>query len=138
SNDLANQLSAFSEMSLLGNSKNNIENEIEILKSRTLIFNTLDSLNLNIQYIDASEVIEKDLYKRSPIQVLWNNQQIKKTVTIELTDIIDNSFNVFVNDNKIGKGSFGKSISSEFGIFIVNKKASLAKLNNIKVNVFPK
>src|SRR5690554_7980785 len=29
SNDLANQLSAFSEMSILGNGKNNIENEIE-------------------------------------------------------------------------------------------------------------
>src|SRR5690606_36284926 len=48
SNDLANQLNAFSEMSILGNGKNNIENEIEILKSRTLIYNTLDSLNFNI------------------------------------------------------------------------------------------
>jgi len=138
SNDLANQLSAFSEMSLLGNSKNNIENEIEILKSRTLIFNTLDSLGLNIQYIDASDVIEKDLYKKSPIQVIWNNKQIKKTVSIELTDINDNSFNVFVNDNKVGKSSFSKSISTEFGVFIVHKKEPLAKLSNIKINIFPK
>ena len=81
SNDLANQLSAFSEMSMLGNSKNNIENEVEILKSRTLIYNTLDSLNLNIQYLDTSEVIEKDLYKKSPIQVIWNNDHITKKVS---------------------------------------------------------
>ncbi len=138
SNDLANQLSAFSEMSLLGNSKNNIENEVEILKSRTLIYNTLDSLNLNIQYLDTSEVIEKDLYKKSPIQVIWNNDQLLKTITIELTHINANSFDVFVNDTKIGNTTFGKSISSEFGTFVVNKTAALDKISELKVNVFPK
>src|SRR5690606_33189794 len=138
SNDLANQLSAFSEMSMLGNSKNNIENEVEILKSRTLIYNTLDSLNLNIQYLDTSEVIEKDLYKKSPVQVLWNNDHITKTVSIELTDISGSTFNVSVNDTKIGKASFGKNISSEFGAFIVNKTGALNKLTQAKINIFPK
>jgi len=138
SNDLANQLSAFSEMSLLGNSKNNIENEIEILKSRTLIYNTLDSLNLNIQYIDASEVIEKDLYKKSPVQVIWNNDQLLKTVTIELHNISINTFDISVNDTKIGNKTFGKSISSEFGNFIINKTSALSKFNHLKINIFPK
>src|SRR5690554_7631009 len=64
SNDLANQLSAFSEMSILGGGKNNIENEIEILKSRTLIYNTLDSLNFDIKYIDNSNIVPVDLYKK--------------------------------------------------------------------------
>ena len=138
SNDLANQLSAFSEMSLLGNSKNNIENEVEILKSRTLIYNTLDSLNLNIQYLDTSEVIEKDLYKKSPIQVLWNNDRIVKVVTIELHNIEGNSFDVEVNDSKIGKATFGKNVATEFGTFVVNKTGALNKVTELKVNIFPK
>lgn len=138
SNDLANQLSAFSEMSLLGNSKNNIENEVEILKSRTLIYNTLDSLNLNIQYLDTSEVIEKDLYKKSPIQVVWNNDQLNKAVTIELHNINGNTFDVEVNDLKIGKAAFGKNITTEFGTFLVNKKGALNKTTQLKVNIFPK
>jgi len=138
SNDLANQLSAFSEMSLLGNSKNNIENEVEILKSRTLIYNTLDSLNLSIQYLDASEVIEKDLYKKSPVQVIWNNDQLTKEVTIELHNINGNTFDVSINDTKIGNTTFGKSIASEFGSFIVNKTASINKVSELKINIFPK
>lgn len=138
SNDLANQLSAFSEAGLLGNSKNNIENEVEILKSRTLIYNTLDSLNLNIQYVDVSEVIEKDLYKKSPIEVLWNNDAISKPVTIELHNIKGNNFEAVVNDTKLGTASFNKNISTEYGAFVVKKKASLNKLTEIKVNVFPK
>jgi len=138
SNDLANQLSAFSEMSMLGNSKNNIENEVEILKSRTLIYNTLDSLNLNIQYLDTSEVIEKDLYKKTPVQVLWNNDHITKTVFMKLTDIDGISFNFSVNGTKIGKTSFGKNISTEYGAFVVNKTGALNKLSQVKVNIFPK
>lgn len=138
SNDLANQLSAFSEMSMLGNSKNNIENEVEILKSRTLIYNTLDSLNLNIQYLDVSQVIEKDLYKKSPVQIIWNNDQLAKTVTIELHNITANAFDVSVNDTKIGNTTFGKSINSEYGSFIVNKTGALNKVSELKINVFPK
>ncbi len=138
SNDLANQLSAFSEMSMLGNSKNNIENEVEILKSRTLIYNTLDSLNLNIQYLDTSEVIEKDLYKKSPVQIIWNNEQLAKTVTIELHNITANAFDVSVNDTKIGNTTFGKSINSEYGSFIVNKTGAFNKVTELKINVFPK
>ena len=138
SNDLANQLSAFSEMSLLGNSKNNIENEVEILKSRTLIYNTLDSLKLNIQYLDTSEVISKDLYKKSPVKLIWNNEHISKKTTIVLSNIEDNSFDVSVNDEKIDGGTFGKTINSEFGSFIINRTAAINDLNTITINVFPK
>lgn len=138
SNDLANQLSAFSEMSLLGNSKNNIENEVEILKSRTLIYNTLDSLKLNIQYLDTSEVISKDLYKKSPVKLIWNNEHISKKTTIVLSNIEDNSFDVSVDDEKIDGGTFGKTINSEFGSFIINRTAAINDLNTITINVFPK
>ena len=138
SNDLANQLSAFSEMSLLGNSKNNIENEVEILKSRTLIYNTLDSLNLNIQYLDKTNVVTKDLYKKNPIQIVWSNNDLSKTVTIDLTDIKNNSFHVSVNDENIGESSFGKQIKSKYGIFSINKIGALDKLTELEINVFPK
>jgi len=138
SNDLANQLSAFSEMSLLGNSKNNIENEVEILKSRTLIYNTIDSLNLNIQYLDTSEIIDKDLYKKSPISLIFNSEKLTKTVEIKLTDVNENSFNVSVNDQTIGKKSFDKNITSEFGTFQIKKINPVKGFKNLKVIVYPK
>lgn len=138
SNDLANQLSAFSEMSILGNGKNNIENEIEILKSRTLIYNTLDSLNFNIQYLDHSEVVAKDLYKSTPIKLVWNNHNITEPVTIEINNFEKNSFNVSVNDEKIGSATFGKLIKSEFGTFIVNSLAPMNEISEMQINVFPK
>ncbi len=138
SNDLANQLSAFSEMSILGNGKNNIENEIEILKSRTLIYNTLDSLNLNIQYVDNSEIVAKDLYHKSPIKIVWNNQAITEKVTITIDNFENNTFNVSVNDEKIGTTVFGKTIKSEFGSFFINKTNPINKISKIQINIFPR
>ena len=138
SNDLANQLSAFSEMSILGNGKNNIENEIEILKSRTLIYQTLDSLKLNIQYINNSEVVAKDLYKKSPIQLVWTGEKVEETVSIIINHIEKNSFEVLVDDEKIGTATFGKNIKSEAGSFVINKIAPLDEISEIQINVFPK
>ncbi|HLW62365.1 MAG TPA: polysaccharide biosynthesis tyrosine autokinase [Flavobacterium sp.] len=137
SNDLANQLTAFSEMSVLGGGKNNIENEIEILKSRTLIYTTLDSLNFDIKYIDNSGIIPVDLYKNTPIEVLWKNKNISETITIVVNNVNDTNFSVTVNDTKLGESSFGETISSEFGNFVINK-ISVTELKEIEVKVFPK
>lgn len=137
SNDLANQLSAFSEMSMLGNSKNNIENEVEILKSRTLISSTLDSLNLNIQYLDNSNTISKELYKNAPIKLNWNNDTIEKTVKIVLSNFDGNNFSVEVNDEKVVKASFGKVVNSEYGSFTVNKIKNFDKITELEVSVHP-
>src|SRR5690554_532657 len=137
SNDLANQLSAFSEMSILGGGKNNIENEIEILKSRTLIHNTLDSLNLNIKYIDNTGIVAVDLYKKSPIEVIWYNENISETVFITLNNFTDSGFSVIIDDLKLGNYNFGSNIASELGNFIVNR-LSIIDLSEIQINIFPK
>ncbi len=137
SNDLANQLSAFSEMSILGGGKNNIENEIEILKSRTLIYNTLDTLNLNISYIDNTGIVAANLYKRSPVEVIWNSEDPSEIVKIILSNFTDSGFSVTIADNKLGDYNFGSNITSEFGNFTVNKLSNI-DLSEIEINVFPK
>lgn len=138
SNDIATQLSAFSEMGLLGNSKNNIENEVEILKSRTLISTTLDSLNMNIQYVDKSEIVPKDLYKKSPIRIIWNNSDVKEQVKIELKKFKANSFEIAVNEDALGTLSFGKTINSDFGSFSISKTGNLDQIKELEINIFPK
>lgn len=135
-NDLASQLSAFSEISLLSGGKNNIENEIQILQSRTLIQNTIDSLHFDVKYINNSTLVPVDLYKQSPISVIWNNQNIDKKVTLTINNIKDNGFTVSVNDETSQEATFGKKISSEFGSFIVNRTAP-TDINEIQVEIYP-
>lgn len=138
SNDIATQLSAFSEMGLLGNSKNNIENEVEILKSRTLISTTLDSLNMNIQYIDNSEIVPKDLYKQSPVRIIWNNEDVPEEVKIVLKNFRGNSFEISLNEDALGSTGFGKVINSDLGSFSISKTGSLDHIKELEINIFPK
>lgn len=138
SNDIATQLSAFSEMGLLGNSKNNIENEVEILKSRTLISTTLDSLNMNIQYIDNSEIVPKDLYKQSPVRIIWNNEDVPEEVKIVLKNFRGNSFEISLNEDALGSTGFGKVINSDLGSFSISKTGNLDHIKELEINIFPK
>ena len=47
---IQSELSAFSDLGVATNVKNNVDNEIEVLKSRTLAEKTIQALNLNVIY----------------------------------------------------------------------------------------
>lgn len=56
----------------LFSSKKNIENEIGILKSYTLIYKTLSALNLNVGYYETRNFKIREIYKQSPFIVKFD------------------------------------------------------------------
>lgn len=62
------ELSVFEGMGLLGG-VNNIDNEIEILKSKSLIKSVVNALQLHTTYKLQGHISSSDLYDKSPIQV---------------------------------------------------------------------
>ena len=71
---MMSELSAFSDLGLTGAIKSNVDNEIEILKSRTLAESTVKKLNLNISLYHVGKFINNDLYENSPIEVNFFNR----------------------------------------------------------------
>ena len=62
-NEISDQLSAFEGLGLnLGNSSSSVENEIQLLKSRSLISKVVQVLKLNVNYFDLNTVINKELF----------------------------------------------------------------------------
>ncbi len=61
----------------LNMSKSNVENEMGILKSYTLLSETLQNLNFNVTYFESRLLKNQSLYKTSPIyvEVDWNHPQ---------------------------------------------------------------
>ena len=55
---LMSELSNFSDIGLLGGSNGNVDNEIEILKSRTLVEKTVKDLNLNLDDVESYNIDE--------------------------------------------------------------------------------
>lgn len=70
---ILSELSAFSDLGLGNGLKSNVDNEIEILKSRTLVERTVQKLGLNIVLIGNGNVISSEMYKETPIEVRFIN-----------------------------------------------------------------
>jgi uncharacterized protein involved in exopolysaccharide biosynthesis len=71
--DVVNELSAFSDLGALSNIKTTVDNEIEILKSRRLIEQTVLDLMLNVSYINMGRLKSDDLYKYKDFDVIFSN-----------------------------------------------------------------
>lgn len=70
---MLSELSAFADLGLGGSIKSNLDNEIEILKSRTLIERTVKTLELNITMTVKGNVADVEIYKDTPIKVNFIN-----------------------------------------------------------------
>ena len=64
------ELSAFSELNIFSG-KSNVANEISILKSRNLAQKVVKKLDLDISYLSEGRVVNRELYKNSPIKILF-------------------------------------------------------------------
>ena len=68
-------------------SSSNIENEIEVLKSRTLAREVVSSLGLFVTYMDEDKFPNKELYRTSPVLVSLTPQEadrLPQTMEIDM------------------------------------------------------
>lgn len=136
--DLASQLTALPETALLKGGAANIEDEVQILQSRTLIEKTLDILPFDVKYYDDSYFVPVDLYQDSPIRVEWHTKkEEEEVITLVITNIEETGFEVKVNDAPKQLGVYGSELQSSAGTFTVHRIAP-TELESIKVEVFPK
>ena len=126
---LSSELSAFADMGI-GGVKNNLDNEIEILKSRTLVESTLRKMNLAVAIVSQGKIISSDLYKNAPIIVTFLNKSKDfedRTAAFEFKATAPNSFELQEEAEKktllAPKVSYryGESIPSKLGNFVINK-----------------
>ena len=76
----ANMSSELEKMGMNGfvSSSSNIENEIEVLSSRTLAREVVSSLGLFVTYMDKDRFPQKELYRTSPVLVSLTTQEADK------------------------------------------------------------
>ena len=131
---VSDELSAFEDLGILKNNKN-IENEIEILKSRYLMTMVVKELKLNIKYFSHGRPIVHERYSDTPILAHYIG---KDTLTTAQGNwiVIPESDKKFILENgdtkeKIGSYNFGDAIPTFFGkiIFTTTSFFSDANLN---------
>ncbi len=109
----------FQQMFVLDNSIN-IQNEIELLKSRALMERVVEDLNLNLSYFSKGKIGETNLYTSSPLK-------------LEVLQLNDSSAAFTLNVNIVNEGSFRLGEEQKtivFGEAFQNKSGSFRIIRN--------
>ncbi|MBI6119544.1 GumC family protein [Salegentibacter maritimus] len=126
------EMAAFTDLGLLsGMGASSIENEIGILKSKTLMTQTIKALNLNINYFEEESLKTKELYTKTPFKVValqLNEKDLVHAINEGLGNtyyIIPKSDEYFhlinVETGEEIEGKFGVTLEIDFATIIVEK-----------------
>lgn len=146
SGGLASELSAFKDLGMFSGDKNDINDEMEILKSRALIEKTVKVGGFNVNYISEGRIKSSDAYGQNPIQIIFKekNEDFYKIDTIITVSILSaQKFELYNEErNLIGVFNFNQEIkSNDLGDFTILKKSVLDKykkeqeVNTGKINI---
>ena len=98
-------------------SSQNIDNEIEVLHSKTIAKEVVEDLGLYISYTDEDEFPSRNIYKTSPVQVSLTPQEadlLEEPMIVEMTLQPQGSIDVNV---KIGDDEISEAFRKVAGSF---------------------
>ncbi|MVN22248.1 GumC family protein [Mucilaginibacter arboris] len=93
-----------------------IDNEIEILKSRPIVSQAVNDLDLWVTYEESGKYYQKDVYATSPIRFrLSNKAKIKENQVFEIIVLANNRFVLLKSDGTVLNASFNNILKNSFG-----------------------
>ncbi len=135
----ASELAAFEDIGLIsGMNTNSIENEIEILRSRRLLRNVVDELNLNIRYFREGKIKTSELFLNLPFEVKileesieskFPNYQLQfKILSLDTFQFIDEGNNINMS------AGFGDKMELPYGALTVIPNPEVLQSLNTEEN----
>ncbi|MGY0408685.1 MAG: GumC family protein, partial [Polaribacter sp.] len=135
---VSKELETFKDLGIIGGgSSNNTDNEIEIIKSRKIIGNVIDSLNLDNTYYIEGRIKKAEVYKNSPILIKFISRDTTTTTTTTTTVQKDTLISVSIKSDTtfdlkdsygklVSSNGFNKPITSGLGTFKIVKTATFS------------
>jgi tyrosine-protein kinase Etk/Wzc len=97
----------------------NLQSEMEVLKSRPLMQRVVDSLNLQFTYYVRGKIKTVNIYKQAPFQVrVLRLADSSTSFSLKVKFINNNEFRI---DDESQRYTFGKVINLTFGNFIFDR-----------------
>ncbi len=122
-NSIMSELSAFDDLTIFKNANREVENEIEILKSRPLLENVIRKLDLDIEYYRKTKLAKRsiELIDKLPFRIqLFDDQHYQIAANFIVSILSETEFEIKDEDeNHLLSGKFGVKTSSPFGDFVI-------------------
>ncbi len=142
--NIPTELAVFEELDLMGSNVNKVEDEIHVLKSRSLMTNVAKRLDLNVRYYAQGRVKEVEVFQDAPITITFiTPDSILESSKFELffTILSENTFSLKEEEGGVSKNhAFGETVKTSSAEFIVTPGRKWIDGNSgqeIKVKVEP-
>ena len=138
---ISEELAAFEDLGIVGGSSKNIDNEIEIIKSRKLISDVINKLNLNIKYTSEGRVKTSELYNNKPLIFSIDGSLAKLDTTFNINILSDTKFKLLdASGNLVSENYFERDIVSvDLGKFKILKTSTFNDKTigkDIKISIY--
>ena len=115
----ATMASELEKMGLGGmmNTKSNVDNEVEVLKSKSLALEVVEQLNLYVNYQNEDGWLPKEMYRTSPVLVSLTSQeadQLPKPMKVKMNLLAPGKMDVEI---KIGEKKYKKHLDKLPAVF---------------------
>ena len=129
----AGMLSGLESLGLDGmvSSSQNIDNEIEVLRSKTIVKEVVEDLGLYISYTDEDEFPSRNMYKTSPVQVSLTPQEadlLEEPMIVEMTLQPQGSMDVTVKID--GLAASAASVIAMAGTKVLMSPVAMMMIHN--------
>ncbi|MHA4737757.1 GumC family protein [Dyadobacter sp. MSC1_007] len=98
--------------------ESSVENEIEILRSRTLLTNVVDNLHLNVKYLVSGDIKTAEIYEKAPFKIRFLESSPNKSERYQLVIHPGNTFTLYSSSGDF-TGTFGDTILLPHGRSII-------------------
>ncbi|GEN67392.1 GumC family protein [Chryseobacterium rhizosphaerae] len=134
-NDLSSALADLDNLGIgLGNS-DELKSEAAVVNSRPILMQVVKNLNLNIEYFNAGEFKDSQLFINAPItaKILTYTKEKFVSSAYTLTDIKGDQFTLHDQKKKEIVGKFNIPVQLDFGTVIFQRNSSVAIKSEYKV-----
>jgi capsular exopolysaccharide synthesis family protein len=141
---LASELSAFEDLGLMGGSKASLDNEMELLKSKSLAERVAKTLGLNVSFFREGRVMKSELFKKAaPVKINFFSPdsvfyKLDTTFMVKITS--ESTFTLKDAEGKESKDhNFGALVKMSFGEMSVTplRKGKFEDNEEIIVQIVP-
>jgi len=131
---MVDMTSAFSDIGIV-QPKSNVDNEIEILRSRTLMKSVVDSLRLNVSYFKSGKIRKREIYKETPVFVSIPKIMAAGSFTVD--QVSDSVLSVHSNKEKFnGQVEIGEELNSPWGVLTFTPNPFKTESFPIEINLW--
>jgi capsular exopolysaccharide synthesis family protein len=141
---LASKLSAFEDLGIMGKSTSSLDNEIELLKSRSLMELVAKKLAINVAYFKQGRVIKSEIFKEfTPLKInFFSKDSLFYATDTTFTVLVESPTTIVLKNkkgNKVVTKKFGENITTNFGDITITPRGSkvLKKGEEIIVKISP-